>query len=343
MRSWIASWLVAVFGVAAATTATAWNEPGHELIGLLASQQLSEAAYQGVLATLRQHPAYDRHFLEAMPSAVWQGSDAEKARWGFCHAGQWPDMVKGRPPLVTDDEKDRFNRPGWHYLDLPIVLGPAEPLAAAIAGVNQRRDLPSEPDESKLNAMQALALVETRLRDPQTPPQERAIAFCWMSHLVADLHQPCHAASLFSEKVFPEGDRGASSLKTTRRADLHALWDRSLLDRCDFTTVRAKGRRMAAEVAAVSDESAAAPPEAWLTESSALAEAVVYTPSVRAQIEQWERAGKQGQLAIDPDYLQTMRQTSQTRAALAARRLAHRIKIVGFVPTEDASESARRP
>lgn len=321
-RRWFSGWIAAVGVIVGSPCAWGWNEPGHQLIGLLASEQLPEATYQAVVETLRQHPTFDPHFLSMMPADIWRGNEAEKARWCFCHAGQWPDLVKGGPPLVTDEEKARFNRPGWHYLDLPIFVGPPEPLAAAISAVNTRRDLPEEVDESKLNALQALELALKRLRDPQTLPPERAVALCWVSHLVADLHQPCHSVSLYSEKVFPEGDRGASILETTRRQDLHALWDRSLLDRVDFSTVRAKAQRMKADVAAVPDETVAASPSEWLDESAVLAERLVYTPSVREQIEGWERDGKAGQLEIDADYLQGMRQASEQRAAVAARRLA---------------------
>lgn len=320
-------WLVAAVVLIGSPCAWGWNEPGHQLIGLLASEQLSEETYQAALETLRQHPTFDPHFLSVMPADIWRGNEGEKARWCFCHAGQWPDLVKGGPPLVTDEEKVRFNRSGWHYLDLPIYVGPPEPLAAAIKAVNTRRDLPEEVDESKLNALQALELALKRLRDPQTPPPERAVALCWVSHLVADLHQPCHAASLYSEKVFPEGDRGASILETTRRQDLHALWDRSLLDRVDFSTVRAKAQRMKADIAAVRDETVAASPSEWLDESAALAERLVYTPRVREQVEGWERDGKAGQLEIDADYFKGMRQASEQQAVIAARRLAALIQL----------------
>lgn len=39
----------------------------------------------------------------------------------------------------------------------------------------------------------------------------RAIALCLIGQLVADIHQPCHAGSLYMEGVFAEsdGDRGA--------------------------------------------------------------------------------------------------------------------------------------
>jgi len=49
-------------------------------------------------------------------------------------------------------------------------------------------------------------------------------------HLVGDLHQPCHAFTLFSEQ-FPNGDRGCNSIKLKNKKDaksLHAVWDKSI-------------------------------------------------------------------------------------------------------------------
>lgn len=48
-------------------------------------------------------------------------------------------------------------------------------------------------------------------------------------------HQPCHAGSLYMEKVFLEedGDRGANRILTKQRRNMHALWDQLLGD--EFT------------------------------------------------------------------------------------------------------------
>jgi hypothetical protein len=325
---WGLAWLAAV------SPAWAWNEAGHELVGLLASGQLSDETYQAALEILRTHPVLERHFFGAMPSDVWRSNSAEKDRWLFCHAGQWPDMVKGRPPLVTQEEERLFDRPEWHYLDIPIVLAPSDEITASIAQLNSRLDLPSTIEEAKLNAVQAVHLNLARLRDKDSRPSERAIALCWLSHLVADLHQPCHAASFYSPKVFPTGDRGANSIQTSRKSNLHALWDRSLLDRTDFSTVRAKAARMARSLAAVSEEAASAAPEVWLAESHALAEEVVYNPAVREQLTEWESKEELGELVVDAPYLKAMRVASQQQAAIAARRLAALIQSSLVAPTE---------
>jgi hypothetical protein len=70
------------------------------------------------------------------------------------------------------------------------------------------------------------ALVE--LADSRLPAADRAVSLCWVSHLVGDLHQPLHAATLLA-KAYPRGDMGGNSLAvmdTSGKAlNLHSFWD----------------------------------------------------------------------------------------------------------------------
>jgi hypothetical protein len=61
---------------------------------------------------------------------------------------------------------------------------------------------------------QAIQLCSNTLQDQTWPGSERAIALGWLGHLVGDAPQPCHARSLYVEEIFPEGDRGANSIRT---------------------------------------------------------------------------------------------------------------------------------
>lgn len=72
---------------------------------------------------------------------------------------------------------------------------------------------------------QALELCTKVLAGKSQPDSDRAIAVCWIAHLVADAHQPCHAGSLYALDLFPDGDRGANSIKTKQSKNMHALWD----------------------------------------------------------------------------------------------------------------------
>jgi hypothetical protein len=72
---------------------------------------------------------------------------------------------------------------------------------------------------------QAVELCLKVLLDKSQSAGDRAIALCWIGHLVADSAQPCHAGSLYMEKVFvkKDGDRGANSIPTKQRQNMHAL------------------------------------------------------------------------------------------------------------------------
>lgn len=46
-------------------------------------------------------------------------------------------------------------------------------------------------------------------------------------HMVGDMHQPMHAATLFDER-FPQGDKGGNSFTVYNgktKTNLHSVWD----------------------------------------------------------------------------------------------------------------------
>ena len=58
--------------------------------------------------------------------------------------------------------------------------------------------------------------------------EAKAVAYCWLMHLVGDIHQPLHFTALFSQDRFPQGDRGGNDIPLTQGRNLHALWDNLL-------------------------------------------------------------------------------------------------------------------
>jgi hypothetical protein len=83
------------------------------------------------------------------------------------------------------------------------------------------------PPENVLSAYQAnLDIVRG------TAPGDRAVALCWVFHLLGDMHQPLHTIKLFTTQFpAPEGDRGGTRfyirVKPTNATtiSLHAFWD----------------------------------------------------------------------------------------------------------------------
>lgn len=137
-----------------------------------------------------------------------------------------------------------------------------------------------------IHVVQAIELCQQVFGDESRSDEHRAIALYWLSHLVADLHQPCPAGSLYLEKSFPEGDRGASSFRVANGRNLHAAWD-GLLGR---NARPGDVQRHVAEIAAdptlvlaglhAVDEAGDMEPRLWVRESRQAAFRYVSTPEV---------------------------------------------------------------
>ena len=185
--------------------AFSWSEGGHHIISLMAFDLLNKGEQAKLVAILEKHPRYAEDFSppETLPN------DEEVLRWRIGRAGYWPDIARKQP---------KYHRSTWHYeLGPTLVIG--DPTSMKIP--ERPGMLPSNAtlETQSLHIAQALTLCGKTLADSKQPESDRAIALCWIAHLVADAHQPCHAGSLYMEKVFVEedGDRGANRVLTKQR------------------------------------------------------------------------------------------------------------------------------
>jgi hypothetical protein len=104
----------------------------------------------------------------------------------------------------------------------------------------------SEPDpENILTAFNANLDILTSDADDRN----KAIALCWIFHLVGDVHQPLHTTTLFTEK-FPNGDRGGTrfyikvKLENRTTISLHKFWDDLVGSSTNYQTVRNRATRL---------------------------------------------------------------------------------------------------
>jgi hypothetical protein len=207
---------------AAALVLTALAVPGlgfnffaHRVIADIAWQQLDAPTREKIVATLRRHPRFD-DFTKAKRETV-----EDEDRWIFQYAAVWPDTARGLPR----DEQRKYNNPSWHYVNFPIVLdGKPAPKFNLADGD------PGDLDRIKWNVLQAIAYCR-RVIDSDATPQQKALAYSWLFHLVGDAHQPLHSTALVCER-FNGGDRGGNSIPTVQSQNLHSLWD-GLLGRRD--------------------------------------------------------------------------------------------------------------
>jgi hypothetical protein len=320
--------LLAVAVLLCPSIASAWSEGGHHLIGLLAYHLLDDgekAAFQELLA---EHPRFGEDFEPP-------GNVANADRWRAGRAGYWPDVARDFP---------EYNRPNWHWEDaVTLVVGDrgAVQLPRHVTRLPRLADL----DSKDLHASQAIALCQRVMGDATETPSDRALALCWLGHLVGDVHQPCHAGSLYAAVAFPKGDRGGNSVNTTQRGNLHALWDGLLGPRYSETS---ENRRFAeivnnAELMARGEKAAEKmDPLDWLEESRLASVKTVYTNEVLAPVRAVAegRAASMPVVSVSAEYLETAGRMAALRAAQAGWRLAEVWRAGLSVPVEDIDRQA---
>jgi len=147
---------------------------------------------------------------------------------------------------------------------------------------------------------------------------------------VGDLHQPLHSSALYSNRLFPEGDRGGNSIKVRQQGNLHALWD-NFLGRDDTTN----GPRNKAieyihdgELSQLGQKAAENLREnEWLVESHALAKEMAYSREVSAALRSIEStSGQIAEIDLSEAYLKAGGRLSQRRIIEAGYRLGAVLK-----------------
>jgi len=301
-----------------ARPALAWAENGHHIIAVLAYSLLKKDEQAKVTALLANHPRFAQDFSPPMHLP----NDEERTRWQIGRAGYWPDVIR---------KNLTYDRPTWHYEIGPaLVMGDKARLkVSARPGV-----LPEDAtlETAALHISQALVLCQKTLADKSAADADRAVAFCWIAHLVGDAHQPCHAGSLYMEDVFSEadGDRGANRILVKQGRNMHALWDQLLGDEFSLNGSRKRIAEITGddELVAAGKQAVAIKeglnPQTWLAESRALSAKNVYAPEVLESLQRVARG-----LVAEPEpidlpeaYLKNAGRVAQRRAVEAAYRLA---------------------
>lgn len=149
------------------------------------------------IAILKTHPEFDTRWKKRYDSLP--ANDREI--FLFMAAARWPDDIRSEPS---------YTHPFWHYIDNPITF-----TSSPTGNPNPE------------NILVALESNLQELKSATTTPANKAIALCWIFHLVGDLHQPLHNVSLFSADFAPPlGDKGGNNFLIKEPAlELHRYWD----------------------------------------------------------------------------------------------------------------------
>lgn len=291
-------------GALAPAPALAWNDQGHMATGDIAYDALAARdpqAVAAILAIMRDHPdhaAFERQLAGLTGKA--------RERRLFALMARWPDDTRGSP----------YDRPDWHYA--VKVVSP------------WRFVMPLSFGDANRAFRDNLAIA----RDPKARRADRAVALCWIMHLVGDQHQPLHTGHWMSSK-FPKTDRAGTIAYVRWTAggptvQLHDFWD--------GVPNRPGGREAGSEALAASIEAAHPRPAgdslggdpnraflSWERESWVLAKTVAYqdgalvTGKTRAEA-----------VVLPNGYWAKAREVADLRVATAGYRLADVLALVSL-------------
>jgi hypothetical protein len=292
-------------GALTPTPARAWDAPGHLATGDIAYDTLSAShpkTVAAIVAIMRDHP--DRALFEQRLAGL---SGKARERRLFALMAVWPDDARGTPQ----------DHPEWHYA-LKVVAWTRFVFPFQVGGADKAfRD--------------KLAIA----RDPKAPGAQRAIALCWVMHLVGDLHQPLHTGHWLSW-TYPKTDRGGTIAYVRPQPggapiSIHYIWD--MAPNRPAPNRYADADMMAARV----EKSHPRPPHGDLK------------PDLQASLHGWQKeswdlakaeAYRDGAIKTDPvqakapplpaGYTDKMRGIADTRIAKAGYRLA---EVLALLPT----------
>ncbi|HTY25213.1 MAG TPA: S1/P1 nuclease [Desulfomonilaceae bacterium] len=195
------------------TTGLAWNKSGHMISAAIAYADLKErnpAVITKIIEVLKQHPDFQ---------SMWSDQLSQVDDPDLCLimlAARWPDDIK--------KQTHKYNH--WHYVNIPyrpgtngVLIPQGESIVTAF------------PDKLSIAKSQS------------ANDKDRAVALCWMLHLIGDVHQPLHTIALITEQFpGPKGDEGGNLFFIRERPnsstkDLHALWDDLISTSEEFRTV----------------------------------------------------------------------------------------------------------
>jgi hypothetical protein len=284
---------------------------------------LSSAQRAALGEILEAHPRFADDFEERMPLDVRRSGEAEE--WRFARAATWPDTarhfgyvrsVQAREALV-----ERYSHRRWHYINLRLsvdaqgVYGVAAGAYKAAAGAVSK-----DPDD----LVQALETISRSW--PNASAAQRAVALCWLLHLMGDIHQPLHTVMLVAPGTLELGDRGGNEIRVRAGRggprNLHALWDGALSKSIAWQELAKLSQRLERDHGVPNLPTSADPINFanWAEQGRALAREAVYTSELRRRLAAQSSRGEVPDFRPDDAYLERMRAQSRSQIVLAARR-----------------------
>jgi hypothetical protein len=294
--------------------AVAWGPAGHEVIAAEAWRNLSPQLKADAIEVLKAHPDFAR-----WQAAYHTNSSFDLYAYLFMRCSTWPDEIRGNG--------GKYDHADWHFVDYPL-RPPGFEFAPG-----------PKPDD---DVLYGVAESGKALRDPQADPELRAASLSYLVHLIGDLHQPLHCASLYTAD-YPNGDRGGNdffvkpaqktnwdySVKTgpalmaQKGVRLHGIWDGLLGSSANPRTHWNDAIQIGAKFpkSSLADLGNHATPKEWTLESRQLAIDKAY---LRGELK--GATNDAVTTALTADYMKEAKEVAEKQAALAGYRLAAEIE-----------------
>jgi hypothetical protein len=289
----------------AVSSAFAWSKAGHMVSGAIAYadvKQTSPETLARVIALLKSHPHYQTKWVPRL--AQLNLSAEEQDLYLFMLAARWPDDIRG---------DTAFHHGAWHYINLPYK---PEGQPASVQPVDPPSDNILRAYQTNLDIVQGTADAATK-----------AVALCWVFHLIGDVHQPLHTIALFTTQFPPpEGDRGGTRFYIRVREgagtiSLHTFWDDLILGSERFQSVR----NTATALRLQPDHARARLPELTETRFEGWARQESFTVAKEKAYRSGQLRGSKDQQngeIVPADYIATVKPLAERRVVLAGYRLA---------------------
>lgn len=298
---------------------------GHRLTAAVAHNFIEAETALKLIEILEQHPRFEQDFLNEMPAFISSASLQDKQQWLLGQAAYWPDIARGLP----DSERAKYNRPSWHYEQGEWVRGSAQFQGNHYIGISPfpnvngpaGNSVRSEDDVS--NLVTAIDYNTWVLANSSYPEAQRAVALCWVLHLMGDIHQPMHTGSLYSAHTFERGDLGGNRIPTGD-VNLHGRWDQAL----EEGGVAAQLPELINLVSGFSKpkiQGVESDWTQWMSESRQHLQNFVYTDAMleAAAAADAKRADDiENDIEVSAEYISEMKRISAQRISLAGLRLA---------------------
>lgn len=291
---------------ALSSLALAWDNSGHQIVGIIAYNQLTPQE-QAKLNTILNAGEPTFQVPENAPG-LGLGKAATFADFlkGNTNTAYEKEILQFNDAMFPPSQRSPSNNEGtrmrvWHYINKVIHT-------------NYNQD---QVDHAPWNAVKGLNYSIKQFPQEQTD-RMKCFWIYWVSHIVGDLHQPLHccASVMHSSK----GDAGGNGFTLQGNArNLHSLWDGAISDAINREGWRGgliEKAEMIQKLHPVSQfpsQSKDLNPDNWVNEGASLAEKLAYAGIVKDGTE-------------SPEYRQKKIDQALKQAALGGYRLAAILK-----------------